>query len=104
MTTPEQESPGPGRAVRFLLFLGLACLIAGAATFGLGLFWRAIGGGDLSIHGWIAMALGILGTVGLTWLLMGLAFKSHREGWDDNVDNSLDPGREDSARDDRDLY
>jgi hypothetical protein len=25
---------------------------------------------------------------------MALAFKSHREGWDDQVDNTLDPGRE----------
>ena len=25
---------------------------------------------------------------------MGLAFRSHREGWDDRVDNSLDPGRD----------
>jgi len=92
-----------GRVVRFVLSLGLACLIAGAATFGLGLFWRAIGGGAMSVHGWIAMGLGVLGTVGLTWLLMGLAFKSHREGWDDRVDNSLDPGREESG-DPTDVY
>jgi len=92
-----------GRVVRFLLSLGLACLIAGAATLGLGLFWRAIGGGAMSVHGWTAMGLGVLGTVGLTWLLMGLAFKSHREGWDDRVDNSLDPGREESG-DPTDVY
>jgi len=91
------------RAVRFLLSLGLACLISAAATFGLGLFWRAIGGGAMSIHGWIAMGLGVLGTVGLTWLLMGLAFKSNREGWDDRVDNSLDPGREETG-DPTDFY
>ena len=82
------------RTLRLLLSLGLAGLIAAGATGGLGLFWTAIGGGAMSIHGWIAMALGILGTVGLAWALMSLAFRSHREGWDDRVDSRLDPGRE----------
>ena len=49
---------------------------------------------DLTLHGWIALTLGVLGTIGLTWGLMSLAFRSHRDGWDDRVDNSLDPGRE----------
>ena len=81
--------------VRFLLNLLLALLVAAVATWGLAAVWRAIGGGDLSIHGWIALSLGILGTVGLAWVLMALAFKSDREGWDDRVDNSFDPGRDD---------
>ena len=80
--------------VRALLSVALACLIAGAATWGLAAFWIAIGGGPLSIHGWIAMGLGILGTIGLSWALMSLAFRSDRDGWDDRVDNSLDPGRD----------
>jgi hypothetical protein len=78
-----------------LFALGLSAL----ATAALGWFWVAIGGGPMPIHGWIAMGLGVLGTVGLTWLLMGLAFKSHREGWDDQVDNTLDPGRSDRRED-----
>ena len=80
------------KVVRFLPALGLAAVIAAGATWGVSLFWRAIGGGDMSIHGWIAMGLGVIGTVGLAWGLMGLAFRSDREGWDDRVDNSLDPG------------
>lgn len=80
--------------IRFLWSVGLACLIAGVCTLGLAGFWKLIGGGAMPLHGWIAMGLGVLGTVGLTWVLMGLAFRSHREGWDDRVDNSLDPGRE----------
>ena len=78
---------------RFLLNLLLALLVAALSTWGLAAVWRAIGGGDLNIHGWIAMSLGVLGTVGLAWLLMALAFKSDREGWDDRVDNTFDPGR-----------
>lgn len=82
------------RIMRFLRVSGLACLIAALATVGLGWFWSAIGGGSMSIHGWIAMGIGVLGTVGLAWALMSLAFRSDREGWDDRVDNSLDPGRD----------
>lgn len=92
------------RLVRFLLALMLACLAAAVATWGLGVVWRAIGGRDMTVHGWIALGLGLLGTVGLAWGLMALAFRSSREGWDDAVDNSLDPGprshRDDDARDD----
>ena len=79
---------------RFCVHALIAVVLSAAATWGLSLFWGAIGGGDLPLHGWIAMALGVAGTVGLTWILMALAFKSHREGWDDQVDNSLDPGRD----------
>lgn len=88
------------RIVRFLMLLGLSLLVAGIATLGLGLFWVAIGGGAMSVHGWIAMGLGVLGTVGLAWGLMSLAFRSHREGWDEQVDNRLDPGRDEP----RDIY
>ncbi len=92
----------PGRFLRFCLFALIAVALSAAATWGLGLFWVAIGGGDLPLHGWIALALGVCGTVGLTWGLMALAFKSNREGWDDRVDNSLDPGREPHREDDAD--
>ena len=82
------------KLIRFAVIVLLACLISAVLTFGLSLFWMAIGGGDLTTHGWIAMTLGVLGTCGLAWGLMSLAFRSHREGWDDRVDNSLDPGRD----------
>lgn len=81
------------RLVRLFLSAVLAVLIAGVATLAIGWTWRAIGGGGLPLHGWIALLIGTFGTVGLAWGLMALAFKSHREGWDDRVDNSLDPGR-----------
>lgn len=84
------------RVVRFLLALLLSMLVAAGATLALNLVWvRVLGGGEMSIHGWIALGLGLFGTCGLAWLLMSLAFKSSREGWDDRVDNSLDPGRDD---------
>ena len=67
-----------GRTGRFLLALGLAVVIAAVATLGLAGYWRLIGGGPMSVHGWIAMGLGVLGTVSLSWLLMSLAFRSVR--------------------------
>lgn len=84
----------PSHFQRFCIYALIALVLSAVATWGLGLFWVAIGGGSLPLHGWIAMGLGVAGTVGLTWVLMALAFKSNREGWDDQVDNSLDPGRD----------
>lgn len=83
------------RVVRLLTSVVIVVVIAAAMTWGVGLAWTAIGGGAMSRHGWIALTLGVAGTVALSWLLMGLAFKSDREGWDDRVDNQLDPGRKD---------
>lgn len=68
----------PPGVVRFLLFLGLAAGIAGGATWGFNTLWRAVGGGEMSLHGWIALGLGIVGAFGLAWLLMTLAFRSDR--------------------------
>ncbi|WP_292069480.1 hypothetical protein [Brevundimonas sp. UBA7534] len=87
--------PRRDRIVRLLLALLLAGFVAAVATALLNVAWSLMGGGDLTLHGWIALSLGVVGTVLLTWVLMALAFKSNREGWDDRVDNRLDPGRED---------
>jgi len=86
------------RAPRLVRNLVIAASVSGAATGLISLFWKMIGGGDLPLHGWIALSLGVLGTVVLAWVLMGLAFKSSREGWDDRVDNTLDPGRDEADR------
>lgn len=84
-----------GTLLRFFRNLTIALVVAGASTLLLAWTWGVVGGGAMSVHGWIALGLGLLGTVGLTWVLMSLAFRSHREGWDDRVDNTLDPGRDD---------
>lgn len=82
---------GIGKTVRNVL---IALAVAGGCTLGIAWTWIAIGGEDMSLHGWIALTLGVAGTIGLAWALMALAFRSSREGWDDRVDNSLDPGRD----------
>jgi len=70
---------GPLRRLRPLLIAGL---IAGGGTAAIAGVWRAIGGGALPVHGWIALSLGVAGTVALAWGLMALAFRSDRDGWD----------------------
>jgi hypothetical protein len=80
---------------RVVIRILIAVIIAAAATAGLAWTWVAIGGGALSIHGWIALTAGVVGTAGLAWGLMALAFRSDREGWDDRVDTRVDPGRDD---------
>jgi hypothetical protein len=77
-------------ARRLLLALVLVIGVAAIATAAVSLGWIAIGGGPLGLHGMIALSLGVLGAVGLTWALMALAFKSSREGWDDRLS---DPDR-----------
>lgn len=70
---------------RWLFRLIIAALVAAAATAAVGMAWIGIGGGSLPLHGWIALSLGVFGTVALTWGLMALAFRSSREGWDDRA-------------------
>ena len=76
---------------RLLLKILAATAVAGVATAAVSLAWTAIGGGPLGLHGLIALSLGVSGTMGLTWALMALAFKSSREGWDDRPDNPDKP-------------
>ena len=78
-------------AVRFLLKLALFLVVTALSTWGLSLAWSAIGGEPVSIHGWIAMGLGVSCTIALAWILMRLAFRSDREGWDDKANTVGDP-------------
>ena len=83
---------GPALTARRLLLRCLGVIdVAALATVAVSLAWTAIGGGPLGLHGLIALSLGVLGTVGLTWALMALAFKSSREGWDDRPDHPDKP-------------
>ncbi len=76
--------------LRLLRNLAIAAAVALGSTVGISLFWRLIGGGELPVHGWIALFIGVFGTVALAWGLMALAFRSDREGWDDRVGAASD--------------
>lgn len=73
---------------RLLLKFLILLVVAAAATAAVVLAWTAIGGGPLPIHGLIALSLGLFGTAALAWLLMALAFRSDREGWDERADRT----------------
>jgi hypothetical protein len=83
---------GPALTLSRLLLKLLAVTgVAVVATAAVSFAWTAIGGGPLGLHGLIALSLGVSGTVGLTWALMALAFRSSRDGWDDRPDNPDKP-------------
>ena len=79
------------RAVRLIRNIVIVAAVSVALAGGIALAWSAIGGGDLPVHGWIALLLGVFGTVAMAWGLMALAFRSNREGWDDRADAVFDP-------------
>ncbi|HYD28316.1 hypothetical protein [Brevundimonas sp.] len=68
----------------FLLAVGVAVL----SIAGISWAWTAIGGGAMPVHGFVALSLGVLGTIALAWILMALAFRSDRDGWDERADRS----------------
>lgn len=71
----------------FRIFLIAAGVAVGSVVV-ISLAWTAIGGGAMPIHGVVALSLGVAGTIALAWLLMALAFKSDRDGWDDRADRT----------------
>ncbi len=72
------------RIVRNVFTVLFALALSALAPWGLGLFWTAIGGGDLPLHGWIAMGLAAVFVLALGGGLMWLAFYSSRHGYDDD--------------------
>jgi undecaprenyl pyrophosphate phosphatase UppP len=46
-------------------------------------FWSSIGTSEISVAGWLAMALGIVATLALGIGLMSLVFISSRRGYDE---------------------
>lgn len=75
--------------------LMIACLVALllAAAAGGVLAWNAVGGGGpeqaISLHGFIALGLGILGSLVVGGGLMALVFFSNRSGHDQAVHNEV---------------
>ena len=65
----------------------VAVAIAGIAVVVLGIFiaavWTGLGDSEISGAGWLAMALGVIVTLGLGIGLMALVFISNRRGYDE---------------------
>ncbi len=72
----------------FGVILGSTFLLALAllAVWGLVATWDFAGDVKISVHGYIAMALGVIGTVALAGGLIWLAYYSARNGFDQPPD------------------
>ena len=52
--------------------------------------WVGASGVEVTIHGYLALVLGVIATLAVGGGLMALSFYSSRKGYDDNVMNFLD--------------
>ncbi|GAM96414.1 hypothetical protein U91I_00033 [alpha proteobacterium U9-1i] len=73
----------------FLLTITLGGILA-VVTFGVLTGWDA---SAMSIHGWIALALGTVVSLALGGGLMALTFYSARKGYDDRIEVDTDPDK-----------
>jgi hypothetical protein len=73
-----------------------AAIIIVLSLFVVGVYaWLVLGASAMSASGYLALALGVLGTVGLGVGLMVLVFYSHRYGYDDRAaGGDRPPGRD----------
>jgi hypothetical protein len=66
-----------------LIAVGIAVAVVATLAVVMAEFWDSIGGSDISLAGWLAMALGIVATLALGIGLMSLVFISSRRGYDE---------------------
>ncbi len=59
--------------------------ILALSVYGVAEAWKGVGL-ELSLHGWIALSLGVVVSIGLGVGLMSLVFYSARRGYDDHQD------------------
>lgn len=88
---PDKQTMSQGTLLLFAM-LGALLLLSVAG------FWIALTHGKIphiSVHGWIAMSIGIFFSVAIGGGLMWLSFYSSRNGFDDRAD----PGRLKTGKD-----
>lgn len=83
---PSGGGRGDGRIIAAVVVVFVVALIAIAVYA-----WQTLGASEMSVHGYIALALGIIGTAGLGIGLMSLVFYSNRYGYDDRVGGRDEP-------------
>ena len=86
--SPAPPRKGPGPRGRVALVLMGAAVLAGLSVGAMGWGWEAMGASPMTVHGWIALSIGAVGTALLAAGLMLLAFHSHRSGHDDRVEST----------------
>jgi hypothetical protein len=89
MSDPSGGGENSAASRRALAGVGVAII---AALVALGIYtWRSVGDVAMDANGYVALVLGIVGTVGLGGGLMALLFLSHRYGYDDQVGGGKPP-------------
>jgi hypothetical protein len=86
--SPVPPRKGPGPRGRVMLVLLGAAVLAGLSVAAMGWGWEAMGASPMTVHGWIALSIGAVGTALLAAGLMLLAFHSNRSGHDDRVEST----------------
>jgi hypothetical protein len=88
MSNPTPESAPGGRSQLILVAVGIVSV---AALLALGVYtWRSLGVVEMSDNGYIALVLGVIGTLALGGGLMTLVFYSQRHGYDDAASGGND--------------
>lgn len=83
MSDPSPEKPSPRRGDAALIAVAVVIVLALAA---IGVYtWESLGAVAMDRNGYVALVLGVLGTIGLGCGLMALVFFSHRHGYDEEV-------------------
>jgi uncharacterized membrane protein YedE/YeeE len=71
--------------------LAVVAILIALALAAIGVYaWQSLGTSALTVHGYIALVLGTIGTAGLGVGLMALVFYSHRYGYDERVGSGDD--------------
>jgi uncharacterized membrane protein len=76
-----------GRAVIVVAAVVLVLALLAIAAYA----WQTLGASEMTVHGYVALALGVIGTAGLGIGLMVLVFYSHRYGYDERVGGRDEP-------------
>jgi len=72
---------------RLFPWIAVAIVVVAAVVSESAGTWRALGASEISLAGWLAMALGVLFSLALGIGLMALVFFSNRSGYDDQDRN-----------------
>lgn len=87
MSNPAPEA-APGRRSQFVL--AAVGIVSVAALLALGVYtWQSLGAVEMSDNGYVALVLGVVGTLALGGGLMTLLY-SQRHGYDDAASGSSD--------------
>jgi hypothetical protein len=87
---PPPTAPGSRRGGGRVVAAAAAIIVLALVAIGI-YAWLALGASAMTVHGYIALALGIVGTAGLGIGLMVLVFYSNRYGYDEGVGGNEKP-------------